>query len=79
MFTSSENATEIDLSDDKNSNVSGDSNDDDAENSTNQKDNDEEELEPYKLKNLLLDDSDDDLTDHQAGADGALSQLINMK
>ena len=53
MFTSSENATEIDLSDDKNSNVSGDSNDDDAENSTNQRDNDEDKLDPSRLENLL--------------------------
>ena len=36
-------------------------------------------LTPSRLKNLLLDDSDDELTDHHDGANGALAQLINMK
>ena len=67
------NATELDLSDDEKRNDSGDSSDDDAENITNQRDNDEEELEPYILENLLLYDSDDELTEHQAGADGTLA------
>ena len=73
MFTLAANATELDLSDDEKRNDSGDSSDDDAENITNQRDNDEEELEPYILENLLLYDSDDELTEHQAGADGTLA------
>ena len=70
------NATDLDLSDDEKSNVGGDSSDDDAENSTNQRYNDEEELDPYRLEKLLLDDSYDELTEHHAGADGALAQII---
>ena len=73
------NVTELDLGDDKNINNGGNSSDDDAENSTNQRDNYEEELDPYRLENLLLDDSDDNLTKHRAGVDGALAQLIKMK
>ena len=41
--------------------------------------NDKEELYPYILENLLLDDSDDELTEHHAGADGSLAQLIKIK
>ena len=70
---------DLDLSNDKNSNGGGNSSDDNAENSTNQRDNDEEELDPSILENLLLDDSYAELTEHHAGADGALAQLINMK
>ena len=73
MFTSASNATDLDLSDAEDSNESGDSSDDDAENITNQRDNDEEELDPYILENLLLYDSDDKLTEHHAGADGSLA------
>ena len=40
MFNSAANATEIDLSNDEKSDVGGDRSDDDAENSTNQRDND---------------------------------------
>ena len=79
MFTSAANTADLDLSDDENSNGGGDSSDDHSENSTNQRDNDEEELDPSRLENLLLDDSDDELTEHQAGDDGALEQLIKMK
>ena len=80
VFTSAANATEIYIGNDKNSNVCGDSSDDDdAENSTNQRDNNEEELDPYRIENLLLDDSNDELTEHHDGADGTLKQLINMK
>ena len=32
-----------------------------------------------KSTHLILDDSDDELTEHHAGADGALAQLIKMK
>ena len=78
MFNSAANATEIDLSNDEKSDVGGDRSDDDAENSTNQRDNDEEELDPYRLEKLILDDSDDELTEHHAGADGELAQLIKM-
>ena len=37
-------------------------------------------MEPFRyiLENHLLDDSDDDLTDHHAGAYGAVEQLIKM-
>ena len=79
MFTSSANATDLDRSEDENINGGGDSSDDDAKNSTNQRDNDEEELDPYRLGNLLIEDSDDELTEHHAGADGALAQPINIK
>ena len=70
------NASDLDISDDKKSNFGGDSSDDDAENRTNQRDNDEEELDPSRIENLLLDDSDDGLTENHSGADGALSQPI---
>ena len=73
------NATDFDISYDENSNGGGYSSDDDAENSTNQRDNDEEDLDPYRLENLFFEDSDDELTEHHAGADGALVQLINIK
>ena len=79
MFTSTENATDLDLGDDEKSNGGGDSSDDDAGNIINQRDNDEEELDPYRLENLLLDDSDDELTEHHADADGELAQIIKMK
>ena len=79
MFTSAANATDLDRSEDENINGGGDSSDDDAENITNQRDNDEEELDPYRFGNLLIEDSDDELTEHHAGADGALVQLIKMK
>ena len=64
MFTSASNATDLYLIDDEKINGVGDSSDDAAENSKNQRDNDEEELDPYRLENLLLDDSDDELTEH---------------
>ena len=76
MFTSAANAADLDLSDDEKSNGGGDSSDDDAEKNTNQSDNYEEGLEPSRLENLLLDDSDDEPTEHHAGSDGALAQLI---
>ena len=79
MFTSAANAAGLDLGDDEKSNGGGDSSDDDAENSTNQRDDDEEKIDPSRLENLLLDNTYDELTDHQAGADGALAQLIKMK
>ena len=44
MFTSTANVTNLDISDDKNINGGGDSSDDYAKNSTNQRDNDDEEL-----------------------------------
>ena len=71
------NASDLDLSDDEKSNGGGDSSDDDAENTTNQRDH-KEELDPSRLENLILDDSDDTLTEHHAGADGALEKLIKM-
>ena len=70
FFTSSVNADYLDFIDDEKSNGGGDSSDDDAENSTNQRDNDEEELDPYRTGNLLFEDSDDELTEHHAGANG---------
>ena len=79
MFASAANTADLDISDNENSNGVDDSSDDDAEKNTNQSNTYEEELDPYRLENLLLDDSDDDLTDHHAGADGAPEQLINMK
>ena len=79
MFTSAANAADLDLSDDEKSNGGGDSSDDDAEKNTNQSDNYEEGLEPSRLENLLLYDSDDELSEHHTGADRALAQLINMK
>ena len=79
MFTSAANAADLNLSDDEKSNGGGDRSDDDAENSTNQIDNDKEELDPSILENLPLDDSGDDLTEHHIGADGELAQVIKMK
>ena len=69
----------FDLSDDEKSNGGGDSSDDDYENNTKQSDNDEKELDPSRLETVLLDDSDDELTEHHAGADGKIAQLIKMK
>ena len=46
MLTSTANASDLDLSDDEKINSVGDSSDDDVENSTNQRDNAEEELYP---------------------------------
>ena len=79
MFTSEANTTDLDLIDDEKSNGGGDSSEDDDENSTNHRDNDEEELDPYRLENLLLDDSNDELTEHHTGADEALFQIIKME
>ena len=79
VFTLPSNAADLDLSDDEKSNARGDSSDDDAENKTNQIYNDEEKLDPYRLENFILDDSDDELTEHQTGTNGALAQLINVK
>ena len=62
MFTSAANATDLGISDDEKSNSSGEISDDDAGNSTNQRDNNEEELDPCRLENLLFDDSGDELT-----------------
>ena len=73
------NAADLDLINGENSNGGGDSSDDDAENNINQRDDDEEELDPSRLENLLLDDSYEELTEHHAGSDGELAQLINMK
>ena len=70
---------DLDLSDDENSNDGGDISDDDTENSTNKRDNDEEELDPYRLENLPLNDIDDDLTENHSGVDGERVQLIQMK
>ena len=70
--------TDPDISDDEKSNCGGDSSDDDYEKSTNQRDYDEEELDHYRLENLILDDSDDELTEHHDSADGELAQLIKM-
>ena len=76
MFNSAANATDLDLGDYEKSNVGGDISDNDAENSTNQRYNDAEELDPYRLENLLLDDRNDELTENHTGADGALAQII---
>ena len=53
MFTLTDNAADLDISDDEKSNVGGDGSDDDFENSTNQRDNDKEELDPSSLENLF--------------------------
>ena len=79
MFTSAANAADIDLSDDGNSNVGGDRSDDNSEDIKNHRDNDEEELEPYILENLLWDNSDYELTEKNTGSDGELAQLIKTK
>ena len=79
MLASEANTDDLDLSDDKNINAGGDSSDDDAENSTNQRDNDKEELDLSRLENLLLYYSADELTEHHNGNDGSLAQPINMK
>ena len=42
MFTLTDNAADLDISDDEKSNGGGDSSDHDVENRTNQRDNDEE-------------------------------------
>ena len=70
------NEDDIDLSDKEKSNCGGDRSAYDDENSTNQRDNDEEELDRSRIENLLLDDSDNELTEHHSGADGALAQPI---
>ena len=49
------NASDHYLSNDKKSNGGGYSSDDDAGNSTNQIDNEKEELDPSRLENLILD------------------------
>ena len=72
------NAAGLDISNDEKSNGGGDNSADDAENITNQRDNYKEKLDPYRLENLLLDDSNYELTEHHVGADGALAQLIKM-
>ena len=59
MLTLVANAADLDLNNDKKSNGGGDSSDDDAENNTDQRDNYEEELDPSRIENFLLDDSDD--------------------
>ena len=79
MLASEANTDDLDLSDDKNINDGGDSSDDDAENSTNQRDNNKEELDLSRLENLLLYYSADELTEHHNGNDGSLAQPINMK
>ena len=73
------NASDHYLSNDKKSNGGGYSSDDDAGNSTNQIDNEKEELDPSRLENLILDYSYDEITEHHYSADGALAQIINMK
>ena len=58
MFTSAANASYLDISDDENSNGGGDRSDDDAENITNQRENDEEELDPsiwQRIRHTCLD------------------------
>ena len=79
VFATSANAADLDLSNNEKSNGGGDSSDDDYEKITNQRDNDEEEIDPSILENLLLYDSDDQLAEHHAGADGELAQVIKMK
>ena len=79
LFTSAANAADIDLSDDENSNDGGDSSDDDAEKNIDKRNNYEEELDPSRIENLLLDDRDYELTEHHAGADETLVQLIKTK
>ena len=69
MFTLAANATDLDIGDDENINGGGNSSDNDAENRTNQRDNNKEELDPYILENLRSDESDDELTDHHNGDD----------
>ena len=78
MLTSKSNSIDFDLSDNENSNDSGYSSDDDAKNRTNQIDNDEEKICPYGIENLCLDHSNDELTEHHTGANGALSQRIKI-
>ena len=73
VFTSTENTAVLDLSNDEISNGGGDNSDDDAENNTNKSDNYEEELDPYRLEKLILDDSYDEITEHRAGAHGELA------
>ena len=70
------NEGDIYLRDEENSNGGGDRSAYDEKNSTNQRGNDEEELGRSRIENLLLDDSDDELTEHHGGADGALAQPI---
>ena len=69
MFTSADNADNIDLGDDENINGGGNSSDNDAENRTNQRDNNKEELDPSRIERILLYYSDDELTDHHNGDD----------
>ena len=53
MFTSEANAANLNLSEDAKINYGGDSSDDYAEKSTNQRGNDEEEIDPSRLENFL--------------------------
>ena len=53
MFTSADNATDLDISDDENINSGGDTSGYDDKNCTNQRDNDEEELDPYRLEKFF--------------------------
>ena len=63
------NTADLDLRDDEHSNGAGGRSDNDAENSTNQRDNNKEELDPSRIERILLYYSDDELTDHHNGDD----------
>ena len=78
VFTLASNEADLGLSNDKNSNGGGDISDDNTENNTNQSNNNEDELDPSRLENLLVDNSDDEATEHHAGADRSLEQPIKM-
>lgn len=75
------NKMEVDLDEVENTNS------DDEEASSKEKDDDSVELDPSQLENMLLEDSDAEMSDsgfhgvleHHAGADKALAQLIKMK
>ena len=74
-----DNAADLNLTDDEKSNGGGNTSDDDAENSANHRNNDEKKLDPSRIESFLLDESDDELTEHHDGADGSLAQIVKIK
>ena len=78
------NKMEVDLDEVENTNSKGS---DDEEAGAAETDDDSVELDPSQLENMLLEDSDAEMSDsgphgvleHHAGADKALAQLIKLK
>ena len=80
------NAVELDMDEESNEDENDDKDDTSDKRSQDRSDGEEEqdvELDPDQLNNLLLEDSDDEIDEgelqHHAGADTALAKLIKMK